>query len=204
MSHNVAFLRKPIFRLALLLNASKVHAGILDVNAAGLTLHLHTVKPEKIPMMPRRLDKRAKWVVAPGFVVGYDFRAPDKKRGKSLYAMFSYSRDCLDWPSSTLGCGMRYRFNFLTRYTFDVNVLGIFMTTKQNFLEGFYYPFRFRIPDTHTKLMLIPIIVAGLQCQVSKTETIGVVCTYTVYSIITSINFSHTFSRRKGVAQVSE
>ena len=76
--------------------------------------------------------------------------------------------------------------------------------TKQNFLEGFYYPFRFRIPDTHTKLMLIPIIVAGLQCQVSKTETIGVVCLFNVYAFVTSISFSHTLSRRKGVAQVSE
>ena len=204
MKRNAVFFKQLIFCLPLLLSFSKAYAGILDVNAVGVTFHPFEVKPERIPRMPRRLDKKARCVVTPGFVVGYDFRAPDKKRGKSLYVMTSYSRDCFDWPFFLLGCGMRYRFNFLTRYTFDVNVLGTFVSTKRKLCEDWDYPFRFRIPDTRTKLMLVPVIAMGLQCQVSKTETIGVVCVFNVHAFVTSISFSHTFSRRKGVAQVSE
>ena len=209
MQRNVAFLRKLIFCLPLLLNASKVHAGILDVNVIGGTFHPHTVERRKIPMMPRRLDKRAKWVVTPGFSVGYDFRAPDKKRGKSIYAMISYNRDCFDWPFVILGYGMRYRYDFSKRYTFRFNLLGAIVFTKQKELCIDIWPplnpFENRLPFTeHTRFIFAPATSIGLQYQLSNTEALGLDCGLSVYAFVLSVTFSHVLPKRKGVVQVSK
>ena len=208
MNQNVAFSRKFIVCLLLLLNVSKAHAGILDINVVGGTFHPHTVESRRVAIMPRRLDKRAKWVITPGLLVGYDFRASDKKRGKSLYAVLGYNRDCYDWPFYTLGCGIRYRYDFSKRYTFRCNVLGAIVFTKQNGLcEDIWpplNPFENKLPFMeHTRLVLLPYISMGLHYQLSDTEALGLECIFSVYTWICSVVFSHVFPKRKGDAQVS-
>ena len=209
MQRNVAFLRKLIFCLPLLLNASKVHAGILDVNVIGGTFHPHNVERRKIPMIPRGLDKRAKWVVTPGVSVGYDFRAPDKKRGVSAYVRASYNRDCFDWSFFLLGYGMRYRYDFSKRYTFRFNLLGAIVFTNQKELCTEIWPplnpFQNRLPFTkHKRFIFTPATTIELQYQLSNTEALGLECGLSVYAFVLSVTFSHVLPKRKGVVQVSK
>ena len=148
-------------------------------------------------------------MVTPGFVVGYDFRAPDKKRGRSIYAMISYNRDCFDWSFVILGGGMRYRYDFSKRYTFRFNLLGAIVFTKQKDLCINVWPplnpFQNRLPFTeHTRFIFAPATSIGLQYQLSNTEALGLDFGLSVYAFVLSVTFSHVFPKRKGVVQVSK
>ena len=162
-------MKKLFLSLLLLSSTLKAYAGILDVHVTGLVFHpsKSTESDLRANPMPRKLDKQAMWVITPGFVVGYDFRAPNKKKGKSTYAVFSHFRDCYDWPFTLIGGGRRYRFNISKRCTFDFNVVGVLISTETKVCpmhwKGLDLACVYQIPNTHTRLILAPYISVGLQ-----------------------------------------
>ena len=197
-------MKKLFLSLLLLSSTLKAYAGILDVQATGLAFHPSRLSESflRANPMPRKLDKQAVWVITPGFVVGYDFRTPNKKKGKSTYAVFSHFRDCYDWPFTLIGGGRRYRFNISKRCTFDFNVVGVLISTKTKVCpiqwKGLDLACVYRIPNTHTRLVLAPYISVGLQYHFLNNVALGIGCVPLPWAPQMAISFSCTFPKSNG------
>ncbi len=98
-------------------------AGEVDLDAFGLTYHLH--HKGAVYNAPLKLDKDGVRVFNPGLGLGYDFRDDIHTEGFSAVIHSGIFENCVNHPFSFAGAGARYRKIFYKNNFFEVNVLGV-------------------------------------------------------------------------------
>ena len=196
------FYGKCIAGLVCCLAAFNAEAAILDVNITGIVFHPFEIRAADLARnpMPRSLDAKSVWVITPGLLLGYDCRNTNNTQGSSVYSIIGYFQDCYDWPFVLMGSGMRYRFVWARKWAFDGNLLGVFITTQQKACpikrEGLDIACVYRLPNTHTRLILSPYLSVGIQYQLLDNMALGASCICFTHGLQTSLSVSYCFAKR--------
>ncbi len=122
-------------------------AGEVDVDAFGLTYHLH--RKGAVYNAPLKLDHAGVKVFNPGLGLGYDFRQDRHTEGISPIVHGGIFTNCDNHPFSFVGAGARYRKYFYKKNFFETNVLGVLTYGNSS-------------DDKHYQLAPLPYVNFGL------------------------------------------